>query len=313
MIFVSRQSTAGIEAGRTFDYWRSTALSRVAATPVQDARPFAAQRLAVLTSHGTLFHTCSSPLVVERRIESIRRDGNDDVSLSLLLGGRAHHEQGSRGGVLSSGGIGIVTNDRPFVSGAPEAYEEMRLSVSRSLFSAHVGIPEDVSGRTFQGSGLSVLLTDYLRSFAGSVERMSDAEAAHAFEGAMHLVRGIVNLEGGRPRQDLPSTAVRSLVLAYIQRRLHDPSLDPAAVGADLRISRTRLYLAFAQDGGVAAAIRDARLDLVSRRLLSRAWDGETIASIAFASGFRDAGVFGRAFRRRYAMSARDFRHATRG
>ncbi|WP_375541396.1 helix-turn-helix domain-containing protein [Methylorubrum extorquens] len=62
----------------------------------------------------------------------------------------------------------------------------------------------------------------------------------------------------------------------------------------------------------VSAAIRDARLDLVLRRLASQAWDGESIASIARASGFRDGGVFSRAFRRRYGLSARAFRHLSR-
>ena len=312
MIFVSRQSTAGIEPDSAFDYWRSTALECLAVAPVEDVGQFSAQRLRVVTSLGTLFHTHSSPIVVERQIQDIRRDGSNDVSLSLVLGGRGHHEQGNRGGVVERGGIGIVTLDRPFISGASETYEEMRLHISRSTFLAHVGSPKEVAGRTFTGSGLSELLAVYLRSFAGSVERMSAAEAAHAFEGALYLVRGVVNLGATVPSQDLSKTAVRSLVLAYMQRRLHDPSLDPAAISAALRISRTRIYIAFAPNGGVAAAIRDARLDLVLRRLGSQAWDGEPIASIARASGFRDGGVFSRAFRRRYGLSARAFRHLSR-
>ena len=309
---IIRQSTAGIEPRRAFDYWRSTALTRVSVFPVEDVRPFEARRLLAATPSGTLFHTESGPLVVERHVQDIRRDDSDDVSLSLVLSGRGHHEQGNRGGVVETGDLGIVTLDRPFVSGAIENYEEMRLTVPRSTFLAHIGNPGEMAGRTFTGSGLSELLAGYLRSFAASIERMSDAEAAHACEGALHLVRGVTNLETSNAHPDLSKSAVRSLALAYIQRRLQDPSLDPALMSAALRISRTRIYLAFADDGGVAAAIRDARLDLVLRRLASQAWDGESIASIARASGFRDGGVFSRAFRRRYGLSARAFRHLSR-
>lgn len=313
MILAIRQSTDGIESARAFDYWRSTALPRVAVTPIEDAAPFGARRIVAVSAHGTLFHTHSSPLVVERQAPHIRRDGADDVSLSLILAGRGHHEQGNRGGIVDPGGIGIVTLDRPFVSGAHEAYEEMRLTVSRAAFLAHVGLPEAVAGRTFAAGGLSELLSAYLRSLAGSIGRMTDAEASHAFEGALHLLRGVVGLEAPERAEDLPPAAVRSLVGAYIERRLHDPTLGPSAICTALSISRSRLYLAFAGDGGVAAAIRDARLDRARARLASRAWDGETAATIMMSCGFRDGTVFGRAFRRRFGLSPRDYRHLTKG
>ncbi|MEA1832367.1 helix-turn-helix domain-containing protein [Methylobacterium durans] len=312
MIFTSIQSTHRVEPKRAFDYWRSTALARVDATPLESETGFTASRLLAVFDHGMLMRTRSSPLVVERQPQQIRRDGHDDVCLSLIVSGCGHQEQGNRGGIIGVGDIGLVSLDRPFVLGAREPYEELRLNISRPLFLAHVGSVEEIAGRRYPASALGDLFASYLGTFAATVERMSEAEAAHAFEGALHLLRGILQHPGERREADLSATALRSLAQAYIERRLHDPDLGPAGLCAALRVSRTRLYAAFAAEGGIAAAIRDARLDRAHRRLSSAAGDAETIAGVMKACGYVDAASFSRAFRRRFGLAPRDVRPTRR-
>ncbi|MGY2050703.1 helix-turn-helix domain-containing protein [Methylobacterium sp. JK268] len=314
MVLVTRQSTEAVAPEQAFDYWRSTALARVAVDAVGETGRFRAARLLAVSRHATLIHTRSSPLSIARQPQHVRRDGLDDVCLSLVIRGSGHHEQGRRGGLVGPGGIGLVSLDRPFASGVREPYEELRLHVPRAAYEARVGRVETVAGRTFAGgTALADLFADYLRALVRSIERLSEDEAAHAVAGALHLLRGLVEGGPAGPEPELPAAGLRSLVQAHIQRRLHDPDLDPAAICAALRISRTRLYAAQSGGEGVAAAIRDARLDRARACLTAPAWDGEPIAAILHACGFRDAAGFGRAFRRRFGMTPRDARRQVRG
>ena len=74
-----------------------------------------------------------------------------------------------------------------------------------------------------------------------------------------------------QPDMEVSQAAVASLAHAHIARRMHDPDLEPGGDPCQgLGISRTSLYRAFAEAGGIAAAIRDARLDLARRRLERR-------------------------------------------
>ncbi|KQP31871.1 hypothetical protein ASF49_10630 [Methylobacterium sp. Leaf104] len=313
VIFAQRQTTRDVEPGRSFDYWRSTALARVDASNTEDVRSFAAERLLAVSSHGMLMHTRSSGVQVERNDRHIRADNVDDVCVSLLVAGRAHHEQGACGGVLESGDLGFTALDRPFVSGLPGAYEEIRLSFPRAVFVSHIGSVGSRAGRMVRGGGpLSDLLASYLTSFAGSIERMSEAETAHGFGAVLHLLRGVVDPETGLPDDAASTVGLRSLAGAYIERRLHDPGLTPDEVRVTLKVSRTRLYEAFLADGGIAAAIRDARLDRARRRLSAPGGHGRTITDIMLSCGYRDPSLFSRAFKSRFGLPPRDYRETAR-
>lgn len=178
---------------------------------------------------------------------------------------------------------------------------------------SHIGSVGRVAGSMIRGGGpLSELLASYLRSFAGSMERMSEAETAHGFGAVLHLLRGVMDRETGSPGDALSTVGLRSLAGAYIERRLHDPALTPDGIRVALKVSRTRLYKAFATNGGLAAAIRDARLNRARRRLSFRGALEKTITNIMLSCGYRDASAFSRAFKNRFGLAPRDYREAVR-
>lgn len=307
MILVHRQSTELIEPRRAFEYWRSTALARVDAFCTEEIGGFGAGRLYAATRHGALMHTRSSGVQVERRNRHVQADAIDDVCISLLLNGRAYHEQNGRGGIVDAGGLCIAASDRPFVSGLPGPYEEIRLHVPRVAFVSQVGGLAGLAGRTMAGgTALTDLLAGYLRSFAGSIERMTEVEAAHAFGAALHLLRGVLEPDVEIDDAAMSAASLRSLAGAYIERRLHDPTLSPDEIRRALKVSRTRLYEAFAADGGIAAAVRDARLDRAHGRLLARDQTRHTVTAVMLSCGYLDGSSFSRAFKNRFGMPPRD-------
>jgi AraC-like DNA-binding protein len=115
-------------------------------------------------------------------------------------------------------------------------------------------------------------------------------------------------VDGDARAARVATAALRSLARVRIERRLHDAAFGPAELGAELNVSRSKLYRAFDDGDGPAAAIRDARLDRAWQRLSSPENDGVPIKAIPHACGFTDAPTFSRAFRHRFGQSARDVR-----
>ncbi|GJE16935.1 helix-turn-helix domain-containing protein [Methylobacterium marchantiae] len=300
------QSTAEIEPVRAFEFWRDSisALSGVDIHRTKKVRSFAADRFVANATHSVLLHTKSDPVDATRLAHHVRRDDVDVVTIAVFLRGDGYFEQGNRGARMDPGDISIVDTSRPFQAGGYEAYEEMRLRVSRSVFRTHVGEPDAFAGRIIRSGPHSALFANYLQTYAGLVGQMSDDEARIATEGALHLLRSFVDTSEGI----VSTEALRSLAMVHIARSLHDPDFGPDAMCKSLCVSRTRLYAAFADGEGVAATIRDARLDRAREYLSDPALATESIAIIMIRCGFTDPSLFSRAFRRRFGMSARDVR-----
>lgn len=301
-----RQSTAAVEPKRAFEFWHDTALamSGASVTVSEERRSFAASRLVAVTAHGTLLHTEGQRIDVERSVRHIRQDERDTITIALVLRGTEYFEQGTRGGLMTPGDISVTDSGRPFLIGAYEDYEEIRLSATRAAFRAHVGEPEAYTGRLIRHGPLNTLFATCLQSYAALVPNMTEAEADIAVEGILHLFRGLV----GAPTGYVTGDALRSLAAVHIERSLHDPGFGPDALYRALCVSRSRLYAAFADGEGVAAAIRNARLDRARRQLSAAAHTGESIAAIMYRCGFTNASAFSTAFRHRFGIAPREFK-----
>ena len=248
---VSIATTDVVEERQAFDYWRSTMMGGVDVTPLDSAMPFSAGRTVAASPYGAILHAFSDAYKLERTAQHVRRDGRDEVGITVVLSGNGYIEQGNNGALLRACDIAFHAWERPGGGGNLGRYEELRLTVPRSTFREAMGDTRAFGGRSFGATPLSGLFVAYLRTFAHTVGDMSEAETGIAIEGALHLLRGAVN--GAAERTDgeeLSRDALRSLALARIERCLHDPEFGPGRLAADLRISRSRLYAAFAGGGG---------------------------------------------------------------
>jgi AraC family transcriptional activator of tynA and feaB len=303
------ETTSHVEPKRAFEFWRCTALSRFGDIGRRHPRePFSAKRLTVATADWVLTHTVSSPVGLEFRARHIDRNAREMVVIGLGIDGVGYQEQYDRGARMTAGDISFLSRNRPFVAGTQSNYEEVRLAVPREAFEAQVGRIDALAGRSIGARPATAEVRACLKALAASVAWMTESEAQVAVEGALHLLGSLVGDAAGQPDMDVSQAAVASLAHAHIARRMHDPDLDPGEIHAKLGISRTSLYRAFAESGGIAAAIRDARLDLARRRLESPRDATMKIATIAYTCGFTDIPTFNRGFRKRFGLSPRDLR-----
>ncbi|MEO3825565.1 helix-turn-helix domain-containing protein [Actinomadura sp. B10D3] len=119
-------------------------------------------------------------------------------------------------------------------------------------------------------------------------------------------------LAGSSDRLLLASAFER--IEAWIEGRLHDPSLSPASIAAAHHISVRQLYRVFRPSGTtVARHIRARRLENCRRELADPRFGAEPIGAIADRWGMSDAAAFSRAFRAAYGQTPTAYRARTAG
>src|SRR5690606_8530599 len=96
---------------------------------------------------------------------------------------------------------------------------------------------------------------------------------------------------------------VRQRATRVIEQRLLDPSLTVDAIAIDAGASRTTLYRAFADHGGVQRRIQTLRLDRARMALRRRVGRSPTVSEIAYRHGFASDAHFNRLFRARFGHS----------
>jgi transcriptional regulator GlxA family with amidase domain len=112
-----------------------------------------------------------------------------------------------------------------------------------------------------------------------------------------------------QPRQQ---TAARlTAVRLYIDANLGNPRLSPATIAKANAISLRTLHRLFeSTDGSVSAFVRERRLSRCHADLLRDTH--ESVTAIAYRWGFRNMSFFGRLFRERYGLPARELQMAAR-
>ena len=105
------------------------------------------------------------------------------------------------------------------------------------------------------------------------------------------------------------STTLFSLVLAFIEARIGDLSLDARMIASAHHVGVRTLHRMFQRHGcAVAGYIRERRLTHCRRDLADRSLAAESIRAIATRWGFADAAHFSRVFRAAYGVPPQAFR-----
>ncbi|MFC3996538.1 helix-turn-helix domain-containing protein [Nocardiopsis sediminis] len=164
------------------------------------------------------------------------------------------------------------------------------------------------------GTGIEPLLIHCLSELSYGSRRHTPADAARLSSVALDLITALFAHILEADAAVLPETHHRVLatrIRAFIEARLPDPGLTPAAIAAAHHISLGHLHRVFdaGRGQGVAAWIRQRRLQRCRRDLSDPALAVHPIQAIASRWGFTDSPHFSRVFRAAYGMSPREYRH----
>lgn len=271
-----------------------------------DARPFHARLDAWLIDGMVVTAGAQSASRIVRPAERSAADGFDHFTFMLI---RAGSVAGDAGGPITAGAGQIAVFD---VARAMDVTttdnRNIGVRLPRHMLTANV-VP-DLHGRVVEGIP-AALLADHFASIVrhGPIAPIDDAPLiVRATAAAVNSC--LAGLQPGiRPLADDRLAAIRGRAMQHVDEHLSTPGLDPAAIARALGISRSVLYRAFADRGGIAGHIRKRRLDAI-HLLLRDADERRSIGELAFAHGFVSEPHFSTAFRRRFGVSPRAVRSA---
>jgi AraC-like DNA-binding protein len=263
-----------------------------------------------------LTHVIADYEIASRRRQHIARDISQSCVFLFVKNGPLTLEQFGREALLDSNCCSLVDLAAPYVLKHATVTDTFFLKapevVLRSRFKdiqSHCAVARRI------GPGMGRIAADLIASLTENAGEAGEQSAAYL---ATQIV-DILALAFEAAPTDLPDgpslarAAVRKRALAYIDRRVGDPQLNPAAVAAAIGISTRYLHKVFeTTEKSVAAHIRATRLsrarqDLADRRLCQR-----SISEIASHNGFTNQSVFATSFKKEFGVSPRSVRAAAR-
>ncbi len=234
--------------------------------------------------------------------------------LHFQLEGRSFNAQSGREAVLEAGDFTLCDASRPYQVRFTEANHMLCIKVPMASLVQRLGDVEALVCKPVSGAGgAGSMLSSFLASLWPQIDQAGDTDWG---ETVSEVILDLLTL-AYRPLSDGPAAASGRLqwmakARSFIDEHICDPELGAAAIARAIGVSRRYVQMLFAAEGTTPSAfIQERRLRLAAVRL--RRPDAPCITEVAMAVGFNDLTHFGRAFRKRYGVTPRDYREGARG
>lgn len=229
--------------------------------------------------------------------------------LFVLSGRDIVHDRGNRLQV-EAGDLLLWDSTRPMRFEVPEPLHKLTLLIPQPRLRALLPRAEEYAGLRLRGSsGVGALASGYLRTLAAQLADLEEESGGAAMEMTLQLLATAFE-SSRRAWQPAARDTLLPRICEFIEHRLGDEQLSPAAIAAAHNISLRYLHLLFAGHSlSVARWIRHRRL-LRCRRELGGGQRQASVTEIALRWGFSDAGNFSRAFKQEFGVAPRAFRQS---
>ncbi|MGP0061738.1 MAG: helix-turn-helix domain-containing protein [Beijerinckiaceae bacterium] len=255
---------------------------------------------------------------LERTAENVSRLDQEFYTFGIPLSGPLAVTQCGRQFQVEPGCLYLCNQSVPYRAQCrgDVGYRSLSISLPRAALlqrDPHIG--HFYKLRADDGSPRVALLTSYLNNTFKGMNDWSDGEIAELGERLIDLVV-LFFVQPGRSHASESDSSVtlahRERVVAYVRCHLSDPGLAPDQVARACGISVSYLHRVFRGAGsGLEAFIYTQRLEVCHALLASKQHAHRSIAELAYQVGFSHPSHFSRLFKRRYGMSASDFRNAS--
>jgi AraC-like DNA-binding protein len=236
---------------------------------------------------------------------------NDNVVLGIVMKGRSRVAQLGRDLTIEQGGATIMTTSDIGYHALSGGH--LAVQLPRSALSALLPDIESRLMRPFPpDSDALKLLIAYAKAALDLDPGASDELQRQV---ATHL-RDLVVFLAGQGEREAEALTARSVgaarlraIKSEIEGRLGERDLSAETLAATQKVSPDYVRKLFRQEGtSFADYLLSKRLERAHAALIGPVRSGQSIASIAFQTGFNDLSYFNRAFRRRYGKSPSDAR-----
>lgn len=305
-------STENFSTSQRFDAWQARVSGYMECAAVDGRAPSDFGSRATSWHFGDLLALRSvySARVDTRSQRKIRTDGIDHYRLTLQIAGALRVESAGRRLTVAPRQI-LMTDMAQPERMTLEPGIGIVLMLPRDLLEDALPRPLDLHGLVPQGVG-AMLLASHLRLLADTAGALTRDEAGSVSRATVQLVAAALaptaaTVDAARP---VVEATLQRQICRHIDLHLMDPVLDAGSIGAKFRLSRSTLYRLFEPLGGVAAYIKERRLQRIHALLSGD--DPRPLARLAEEHGFKSAAHFSQAFRAQFGYAPSEARSVAR-
>jgi AraC-like DNA-binding protein len=277
---------------------------RAMTTDVCDVIPLVAEDDFHITSATAM---AGNALLVDTRITDVEYDrtpahiacgGMDHYHITLCLEGEMRFSSGRREVTLGPGDIVLLDMAQPnrtVLRGGDGRTHLRAIILPRAMLAPRLAHPDSATAILLPSDHPHArLLASHFAALG-----LTPQPEADSLGGTADIVAGVERAE-------------RHLYLTMIKRRiannLETDALTTEGLCRHFQISRATLYRLFEADGGLAHYVREQRLNLAFRQLLSPAAQDERLIDLAVGMRFSSDSTFIRAFRRKFGLTPGELR-----
>ncbi|WP_223632942.1 helix-turn-helix domain-containing protein [Corallococcus sp. EGB] len=252
----------------------------------------------------------SSAQSVHRGETEIARAPRECYFLCMQVAGVCRLRQGREERFSHPGDVELFDGTRPGEISFDADYRRIVIVAPYSTLRPRLSHPDEMVGSVLHTrEGVGALVAAYLRAFAEN--QVAEPVAGSVSENLLDLLALAFNTQGRNIQTNTASVreARRHALRVYVEQHLAEPSLSPATAAAHFHMSTRYLHGLFAEAGeSFMRWVLSRRLARCRKALEDPDMGVRSIADIAFSWGFQDLTHFGRAFKKAYGMTPRDWR-----
>lgn len=247
----------------------------------------------------TVTRVASEGSEVYRSSRTVTEHPRDDVLVSFHRKGVGTVRQNGSEARLRRGSVVLYDTAAPYELLFPGRMAEVVVQAPRRLFGRTESSLQARLARPLPLDATTSALTALVCSLVPGESRDHVADESVA-DAVMQLLRAATApAPTVHDSARIDRVALRSVLLAFVEEHLTEPSLSPAALAEAHHVSLRLVQQVFAEAGrSPAEHIRERRLER-ARRLLAT---GRSVGRSASESGFADVDTFRRAFTRAYGV-----------
>lgn len=252
---------------------------------------------------------------VKRSPRQLARSNSDYFLISLQTRGTGMVVQDGRVARISAGEFALYDTSRPYELLFADDFSQLVVRVPRTAFANRLVAPEWLTARAIDGSsGLGRIALSYLAELDRQLPQVDESAHSRLCETFLDLLS--LAMSSLTPtRAEVSNVRLQQLyrIHRFIDDHLADSELSPQWVAQHHKISTRYLNMLFeAAETTPARWIWARRLKRCAEDITDPRHAGRTIGDIAFSWGFNDLTHFSRAFKARFGMSPKDYRHQRR-
>ncbi|CAH0143706.1 Transcriptional activator FeaR [Pseudomonas sp. Bi70] len=247
---------------------------------------------------------------IYRNVSDIKRDGHDFYYIIQQVAGIAVMDHCGTQSIMNPGDLLLLDSSKPSDFYFPGMSEQISVLVPRHKLEVasqnyHLHPNKKINSTSKTALIARAIISQFFQSAP------NDNENEVLLETLTSLIRN--SLSAPQSNQFTYSEKVQKLyfekALRCIESNLSNFELTPDIIAAELGTSKRTLHRIFAKNGqSIGRYMLERRLDKCASEFETET-NVQKVSSIAFAWGFNDVSHFSRAFKTRFGVSPRDYKH----